>query len=106
MRSVDAHFATLDLTNEGSLWDSQISITSLGPYSKVFLSCWNEQKCPHTRMEEVFITWAEKRTVMCLWGVTGRAGQFTPNSSVYSVTERCQRPVCTDRTRPVTIFPL
>ena len=33
MRRVDAHFATLDLTNEGSLWGSQISITSLGSCS-------------------------------------------------------------------------
>ena len=40
---------------------------------KVFLSCWNKQKCPHIRMEEVFITMAEKRTVMCLYGVTGRS---------------------------------
>ena len=30
MRRMDAHFATLDLTNEDSLWDSQILITSLG----------------------------------------------------------------------------
>ena len=30
--------------------------------------------------------------------LTGRSGQYTPNSSVYSVTGRCQR--------PVTIFPL
>ena len=93
MRRVDAHFATLDLTNEGSLWDSQISITSLGPCSS-----WHSQTCfsavrmskstPHTRVEVVFITWAEKRTVMCLCGVTGRSGQYTPNSSVYSVTGR------------------
>ena len=40
MRMVDAHFATLDLTNEGSLWDSQISITSLGPCSS-----WYSQTC-------------------------------------------------------------
>ena len=50
--------------------------------SKVFLSCWNEQKYPHTRMEGVFITLAEKQTVMCLCGVTGRSGQFSPKSSV------------------------
>ena len=42
--------------------------------SKVFLSYWNEQKCPHTRMEEVFLTPAEKQTVMCLYGVTERSG--------------------------------
>jgi len=76
---VDAHFATLDLTNEGSLWDSQISITSLGSLlflalSRVFLSCWNEQKYPLTRMEEEFITLVEKRIVMCLCGVTGCSG--------------------------------
>ena len=35
-----AYFATLDLTNEGSLWDSQISITSLGPCSS-----WHSQRC-------------------------------------------------------------
>lgn len=40
MRRVDAHFATLDLTNKGSLWDSQISITSLGPCSS-----WQSQRC-------------------------------------------------------------
>ena len=40
MRRVDAHFATLDLTNEGSLWDSQISITSVGP-----CSFWHSQRC-------------------------------------------------------------
>ena len=40
MRIVDAHFATLDLTNEGSLWDYQISITSLGPCSS-----WHSQEC-------------------------------------------------------------
>ena len=78
-RRVDAHFATLDLTNEGSLWDSQISITSLESCSswhsqRCFLGCWNEQKYPHTRMEEVFISMTEKRTVMCLCGVTGRSG--------------------------------
>ena len=28
--------------------------------SKVFFSCWNEQKYRHTRVEVVFITWAEK----------------------------------------------
>ena len=33
MRKVDAHFATLAFTNEASLLDSQISITSLGPCS-------------------------------------------------------------------------
>ena len=37
---MDAHFATLDLTNEGSLWNSQISITSLGPCSS-----WHSLKC-------------------------------------------------------------
>ena len=40
MRRVDAHFATLDLTNEGSLWDSQISITSLGSCSS-----WHSLRC-------------------------------------------------------------
>ena len=39
-RRVDAHFATLDLTNEGCLWDSQISITSLGPCSS-----WHSLRC-------------------------------------------------------------
>ena len=57
-------------------------------------------------MEEVFITLAEKRTVMCLCGVTGRSGQYTPNSSVYSVTERWQHPVSNDRMRLVMIFSL
>ena len=40
MRRVDAHYATLDLTNEGSLWDSEISITSLGPCSS-----WHSLRC-------------------------------------------------------------
>ena len=40
MRKLNAHFATLDLTNEGPLWDSQISITSLGPCSS-----WHSQTC-------------------------------------------------------------
>ena len=40
MRRVDAHFTTLAFTNEGSLWDSQISITSLGPCSS-----WHSQGC-------------------------------------------------------------
>ena len=40
MRKMDAHFATLDLTNESSLWDSQISITSLGPCSS-----WHPLRC-------------------------------------------------------------
>ena len=49
MRRVDAHFATLDLTNEGSLWDSQnlnhLTRTLLFlALSKVCFSCWNEQK--------------------------------------------------------------
>ena len=43
---------------------------------------------------------------MCLYGVTGRSDQYTQNSSVYSVTGRCQHPVSTDRTRSVMIFPL
>ena len=64
-------------------------------------------------MKEVFITLVEKQTVMCLCGVIGRSDHVDrmlrsvhPNSSVYSVIGRCQRPVSTDRTRPVTIFPL
>ena len=40
MRRVDAHFATLAFTNEVSLMDSQISITSLGPYSS-----WHSLRC-------------------------------------------------------------
>ena len=40
MRRVDAHFATLAFTNEVSLLDSQISITSLGPCSS-----WHSQGC-------------------------------------------------------------
>ena len=50
--------------------------------TNVFLSCWNEQKYPHTGVKVVFITPAEKRTVMCLCGVTGCSGQYTPNTSV------------------------
>jgi hypothetical protein len=52
--------------------------------SKVFLSCWNEQKYPHTRVEVLFITPAEKQTVMCLCGVTGRSGHVDQTlQSVY-----------------------
>ena len=40
MIRVDAHFATIAFTNEGSLWDSQISSTSLRPYSS-----WHSQWC-------------------------------------------------------------
>ena len=40
MRRVDAHFAILAFTNEGSLLVSQISITSLGPCSS-----WHSQGC-------------------------------------------------------------
>ena len=40
MIRVDAYFATLAFTNKGSLWDSQISITTLGPFSS-----WYSQKC-------------------------------------------------------------
>ena len=64
--------------------------------SKVFLSCWNEQKYPHTRVEGIFITCAEKTNrYVPLRGcpdapvmLTRRSGQYTPNSSVYSVTGR------------------
>ena len=80
MRRVDAHFATLAFTNEVSLLDSQISITTLGPCSS-----WHSQRCfsavgmskkyPLTRMEEVFIHLCSKRTIMCLYGVTGCSGQ-------------------------------
>jgi len=40
MRRVDEHFATLAFTNEVSLLDSQISITSLGPCSS-----WHSLRC-------------------------------------------------------------
>ena len=56
-------------------------------------------------MEEVFITLVEKRTVMCLYGVTGRSGQFYSQTSDNVLTGRCQGPVTTDRTRPVPFFP-
>ena len=108
MRRVDAHFATLDLTNEGSLWDSQISITSLGPCSS-----WHSLRCfsavgiskstPHTRVEGVFITWAEKRTVMCLCGVTGHSSHV--DRTRRSVHPELQCLQC-DRTHSVEIFPL
>ena len=56
--------------------------------TKMFLSCWNEQKYPHTRMEEVFITPAEKRTVMCLYGVTGCSGHV--DRTLWSVHPKLQ----------------
>ena len=54
-------------------------------------------------MEEVFITCAEKRTVMCLCGVTERSGHVDRTSQ--SVHPELQCLQC-DRTRPVMIFPL
>ena len=71
------------LKSQSPHWD----LALLGTLKRVF-SCWNEQKYPHTRVDVVFITRAEKRTVMCLCGVIGCSGQYTPNSSVYSVTGR------------------
>ena len=71
--------------------------------SKVFLSCWNEQKYPLTRMEGVFITLVEKRTVMSLCGVTGRPGHV--DRTLRSVLPELQCLSC-DRTRPVMIFSL
>ena len=54
-------------------------------------------------MEEVFITWAEKRTVMCLYGVTGRSGHV--DRTCRSVHPELKWLQC-DRTRPIEIFPL
>ena len=63
--------------------------------SMVFLSCWNEQKYPLTRMEEVFIHMAKKRTVMCLCGVTGCSGHV--DRTLRSVHPKLQCLQC-DRT--------
>ena len=82
--------------------------------SKVFLSCWNEQTFPLTRMEEVFIHLVEKRTVMCLYGVTGRSGQVDRTHRAVHPETQCLscdrtldnvRSALTGRVR-VTIFPL
>ena len=54
-------------------------------------------------MEEVFITMAEKRTVMCLYGVTGHSGHV--DQTLRSVHPEFQCLQC-DRTRPVVISPL
>ena len=54
-------------------------------------------------MEEVFITWAEKQTIMCLCRVTGRSGHV--DQTLRSVHPEHQCLQC-DRTRLVTIFPL
>ena len=54
-------------------------------------------------MEEVFITLVEKRTVMCLCGVTGRSGHI--DRMLQSVLPELQCLKC-DRTCPVMIFPL
>ena len=56
-------------------------------------------------MEVLFIRQHEKRTVMCLCGVTGRSGQFNPHSSDNVLTGRWQGPITTDRTRPVALNP-
>ena len=63
-------------------------------------------------MEVLFIRQPEKRTVMCLCGVTGRPGhvdgrssQFNPHTSENVLTGRWQGPVTLDRTRPVTLNP-
>ena len=42
---------------------------------------------------------------MCLYGVTGRSGQFNPHTSVYVLTGHWQGSVTTDQTRPVPFFP-
>ena len=54
-------------------------------------------------MEVVFITWAEKPTVMCLCGVTRCSGHV--DRTLRSVLLEIQCLSC-DRTRPVVIFPL
>ena len=56
-------------------------------------------------MEVVFITWAEKQTVMCLCGVTGRSGQFNLQTSEKVLTGCWQGPVTPDRTHPVALNP-
>ena len=56
-------------------------------------------------MELLFIRQPEKRTVMCLSGLTGRFGQFNPHTSVLVLTGCWQGPVTTDRTRLVPFFP-
>ena len=107
MKWVDAHFATLDLTNEGSLWDSQISITSLGPcsswHSLRCVSAVGMSKSTHTRVEHLFITWVKKQTVMCLCGVIGRSDHV--DRTRRSVHPELQCLKC-DWARPVEIFPL
>ena len=69
--------------------------------SKVFLSCWNEQKQLHTRVELLFKRQPEKRTVMSFCGVTGRSGQFNPRTSKNELIGRWQGLISIDRTRPV-----
>ena len=54
-------------------------------------------------MEVVFITSAEKRTVICLCGVTGRSGHV--DWTLRSVLPELQC-LSGDQTRPVVIFPL
>ena len=54
-------------------------------------------------MEEVFISMAKKRTVMCLYRVTGRSGHV--DRTLQSVLPEIQCLSC-DRKRPVTIFSL
>ena len=53
-------------------------------------------------MEEVFITPAEKRTVMCLCGVTGHSGHV--DRTLRSVLPELQW-LSVDRTRLVTFSP-
>ena len=110
MRRVDAHFATLGFSNLNHL-------TKTLPFlalSRVFLSCWNEQKYPLTRMEEVFILPCSKRTVMCLCRVIGHSGQVDRTHRVVHPETQCLscdrtldnvRSALTGRVR-VTIFPL
>ena len=42
---------------------------------------------------------------MSFCGVTGRSGQFNPQTSDNVLTGRWQRPILTDRTRPVALNP-
>ena len=42
---------------------------------------------------------------MCLYGVTGRSGQYYSQTSDNVLTGRCQGPVTTDRMRPVPFSP-
>ena len=91
--TMDAHFATLDSLRGFTLGFSNhkhLTRTLLFlALTNVFLSYWNEQKYPLTRRDQVFITAAEKRTVMSFYGVTERSGHVDRTLRSVQPADQC-----------------